>query len=64
MKNVAYASVSKSLMYSQICVRPDIAYVVNMLGRISSNPSHDHWVIAKQKIICWFIEESILIWVI
>ena len=31
-----------SLMYAQVCTRPDIAYVVRMLGRYLSNPSMDY----------------------
>ena len=33
MKNIPYASVVGSLMYAQVCTRPDIAFVVGMLGR-------------------------------
>ena len=32
MKNIPYASVVRSLMYAQVCTRPDIAFVVGMLG--------------------------------
>jgi hypothetical protein len=32
MKNIAYASVVGSLMYAQVCTRPNIAFVVGMLG--------------------------------
>jgi len=33
MKNTPYASAVGSLIYAQICTRPDIAYVVGVLGR-------------------------------
>ena len=33
MKNIPYASVIRRLMYAQVCTRPDIAYVVGVLGR-------------------------------
>ncbi|XP_070009956.1 secreted RxLR effector protein 161-like [Nicotiana sylvestris] len=36
------------LMYIHVCTRPDIAFVVNMLGRFSSNPGWAHWVAAKK----------------
>ncbi|KAL0359256.1 UNVERIFIED_CONTAM: Retrovirus-related Pol polyprotein from transposon TNT 1-94 [Sesamum angustifolium] len=36
MKNIPYASVVGSLMYVQVCTRPDIAFAVGMLGRYQS----------------------------
>ena len=38
MKNIPYASAVGSLMHSQVCTRPDIAYAVEVLGRYQSNP--------------------------
>ena len=35
-------------MYAQVCTRPDIAYIVGMLGRYLSNPGNDHWIAAKR----------------
>ncbi|XP_062100595.1 secreted RxLR effector protein 161-like [Humulus lupulus] len=37
-------------MYAQVCTRLDIAYIVGMLGRYLSNPSTDHWIVAKRVI--------------
>jgi len=48
MKNIPYASVVGSLMYAQVCTRPDIAYVVGVLGRYLSNQGIDHWKVAKK----------------
>ena len=48
MKNIPYASVVGSLMYAQVCTRPDIAYAVGVLGRYQSNPGVDHWRAAKK----------------
>ena len=42
MKNIPYASAVGSLMYAQVCTRPDIAYAVGVLGRYQSNPGMDH----------------------
>jgi len=42
MENIPYASVVGSLMYAQVCTRPDIAFIVGMLGRYQSNPGMDH----------------------
>jgi hypothetical protein len=33
MKSVLYASAIKSLMYAQVCTRPDLAFVTGMLDR-------------------------------
>nr|KYP35884.1 Retrovirus-related Pol polyprotein from transposon TNT 1-94 [Cajanus cajan] len=32
-----------SLMYAQVCTRPDIAFIVGVLGRYLSNPGMQHW---------------------
>ncbi|XP_070019782.1 secreted RxLR effector protein 161-like [Nicotiana sylvestris] len=48
MKHIPYAFVVGSLMYAQFCNRPDIAFVVGMLGRYQSNPGLDHWRAAKK----------------
>lgn len=32
MKNIPYASSLGSLIYAQVCTRPDIAFVTEMLG--------------------------------
>ena len=48
MESIPYASVVGSLMYLQTCTRPDISYVVGMLGRYQSNPGIDHWKAAKK----------------
>ncbi|GKC36073.1 putative RNA-directed DNA polymerase [Tanacetum coccineum] len=51
MKRIPYAFVVGSLMYAQVCTRPDIAYIFGMLGRFQSNPGLLHWKAAK-KIYC------------
>ena len=38
MENIPYTSAIGSLMYAQVCTRPNIAYAVGMLGRYQSNP--------------------------
>ena len=48
MKNVPYASAPGSIMYAQVCTRPDIAFATGFLGRYQSNPGYDHWVAAKK----------------
>jgi len=48
MKMVLYGSAIGSLMYAHVCTRPDIAFVVNALGRYLSNPGLDHWKAIKK----------------
>ena len=48
MQKIPYASAVGSLMYAQVCTRPDVAYIVGMLGRYLSNPGLDHWKAAKR----------------
>ncbi|XP_075088124.1 secreted RxLR effector protein 161-like [Nicotiana tabacum] len=48
MKDIPYVSLVGSLMYAQVCTRPDIAFAVGMLGRYQSNPGLDHWKAGKK----------------
>ncbi|KAJ7963948.1 Retrovirus-related Pol polyprotein from transposon TNT 1-94 [Quillaja saponaria] len=48
MKNIPYASAVGSLLYAQVCTRPDIAFAVGVLGRYQSNLGPEHWVAAKK----------------
>ncbi|KAK4404156.1 Retrovirus-related Pol polyprotein from transposon TNT 1-94 [Sesamum angolense] len=48
MQKIPYSSVVGSLMYAQVCTRPDIAYITGMLGRYLSNPGLNHWRAAKK----------------
>ena len=42
MKVVLYSSVMGSLMYAKVCTRPDISFVVDVLGRYLSDPGQSH----------------------
>ncbi|KAJ9567681.1 LOW QUALITY PROTEIN: hypothetical protein OSB04_003647 [Centaurea solstitialis] len=48
MDKIPYARLIGSLMYAQVCTRPDIAFAVNMLSRFQSNAGHAHWVAGKK----------------
>ena len=48
MKNIPYASAVGSLMYAQVCTRPDVAYAIGVLRRYQSNLGMDHWRVAKK----------------
>ena len=48
MKNIPYASAVRSLMYAQVCTRPDITYTIEKLGRYLINPGIDRWKTAKK----------------
>jgi hypothetical protein len=43
MKSVPYASAVRSLMYAQLCTRPDLAFVTGMLDRYQKSPGISHW---------------------
>ncbi|XP_074351699.1 secreted RxLR effector protein 161-like [Apium graveolens] len=48
MQKYPYASLVGSLMYAQVCTRPDISHAVGMLGRFQSDPGIAHWKAAKK----------------
>ncbi|XP_042983347.1 secreted RxLR effector protein 161-like [Carya illinoinensis] len=48
MAKIPYASVVGSLIYAQICTRPDISFADGMLGRYQSNPGMSHWKVVKR----------------
>ncbi|XP_043700128.1 secreted RxLR effector protein 161-like [Telopea speciosissima] len=48
MKLVPYANALGSIMYAQVCTRPNIAFATGLLSRYQSNPGHDHWVATKK----------------
>ena len=50
MESIPYPSVVGSLMFAQTCTRPNISFVVGMLGRYQSNPGIEHWKAAKKVI--------------
>jgi hypothetical protein len=43
MKSVLYALAIESLMYTQVCTRPDLAFVTGMLGRYQKSLDINHW---------------------
>jgi hypothetical protein len=43
-----YREVVGSLLYLASCTRPDIAFVVGVLSRFVSKPTHEHWAVAKR----------------
>jgi hypothetical protein len=48
IQKIPYSSAVGSLGYAQVCTRPDLAYIVGMLGRYLSNPGMDHWKAVKR----------------
>lgn len=48
IQSIPYARLVGSLMYAQVCTRPDIAFAVNMLSRYQSNHGHEHWIAGKK----------------
>ena len=47
MKETPYASVVGSLMYAQVCISSNIAYIVGMLDIYLSSLRLDHWKTIK-----------------
>jgi hypothetical protein len=48
MKAVLYASAVGSLQYVLVCTRPDLAFVIGILGRYQSNLGIEHWRMIKK----------------
>ena len=42
MKEIPYSAVVGSLMYAQVCTRPDIAFIFGVLDRYLSDPGQSH----------------------
>ena len=42
MKAVPYASAVGSLQYAQVCTRPDLAFIIGVLGKYQENPGIEH----------------------
>ena len=47
MKETPYALVVGSLMYAQVCIRSNIAYIIGMFDIYLSNLRLDHWKTIK-----------------
>ena len=47
MKNIPYANVIGTIVYSMISTRPDFAYFISLLNRFMSNPRKIHWEALK-----------------
>lgn len=48
MTTKPYASLVGSIMYAQVCTRPDLAFAISVLGRFQLNLGKQHWVAAKK----------------
>ncbi|KAL9265434.1 Retrovirus-related Pol polyprotein from transposon TNT 1-94-like protein [Drosera capensis] len=56
MEKTPNASAIGSLMYAQVCTRPDLAYIFGILGRYLSNPEIHHWKAAKM--VIWYLQRT------
>jgi hypothetical protein len=54
MKDIPYVSAVESLMYAQVCTRPDLAFATGMFGRYQKNPGKIHWVGVKKVLLSVF----------
>ncbi|KAI5311941.1 hypothetical protein L3X38_041114 [Prunus dulcis] len=48
MRDKPYTSLVDNLLYAQVCTRPDIAFLISVLGRFQSNLEQAHWVAGKK----------------
>ncbi|CAL8167575.1 unnamed protein product [Prunus armeniaca] len=48
MRNKTYASLVGSIMYVQVCTRPDLALCISKIGRFQSNMGMQHWIAGKK----------------
>ncbi|XP_058005362.1 secreted RxLR effector protein 161-like [Hevea brasiliensis] len=48
MEKIPNSSAVGSLMYAQVCTRPDITFAISALSRYLSNPGWSHWKAAKK----------------
>lgn len=50
--NEPYRELLGSIMYTMLCVRPDICYPVSYMGRFQQNPTNQHWQ-SLNRIVCY-----------
>ena len=43
MSKVPYVSAVESLMYAMVCIKPDIAYAVEVVSRYMADLGREHW---------------------
>jgi hypothetical protein len=48
MKVVPYVLAIGSLQHAQVCTRPDLAFVIGLLGRFQSNSGIEQWKLVKK----------------
>ncbi|CAL9024491.1 unnamed protein product, partial [Prunus brigantina] len=48
MRNKPYASLVGSIMYAQVCTRPDLTLCISKMGRSQSNPRMQHWIVGNK----------------
>ena len=47
MNKIPYASAIGSIMYTILCTRPDVSYVLSTMSRYQSDPGESHWTTVK-----------------
>ena len=56
MQKIPYVSAIRRLMYAQVCMQPNILYIIGMLGKYLSNPRVDHQKAAKW--FLWYLQRT------
>ena len=47
IKGIPYAFTIGSIMYTMLCIRPDVAYSISVINRYQQNPGEAHWAAIK-----------------
>lgn len=43
MSHISYNVDIRSIIYTKLCTRPDVAFAISLLTRFMSNPTFQHW---------------------
>jgi len=52
MSNVLYSNAAGSLMYSMMCIRPNLFYAISVISCYMDNSGKDHWEAVKW-VLCY-----------
>ena len=47
MSSISYASIVGSIMYTMLCIRPDVAYALDIVSRFQADLEKNYWKVMK-----------------
>lgn len=62
-ENKPYAFLVDSLIYAQVCIRPDLAFAVSLLERYLSNHGLQHWI-EERKVLRYTNNQEFLLYLL